>query len=214
MKPEKIRIVYNSSAKYQEVSLNDVLLSGPDLNNSLIGVLMRFRKEPISVMADIEHMFYNFYIREEHHDYLSFIWFKENDLAKELVDYRMNVHIFGNKPLPSVAIGLLSTAGDEAVQHYGKDVANFVNRNFYVDDGLVITTSTEEAIKLLKATKLMLSDSHINLHKASSDSQAVMDAVNPADKAKVLCDIDLAKDEPPFQRSLGICWNLKDDSFR
>ena len=214
MKPDKIRIVYDSSAKYQGVSLNDVLLGGPDLNNSLIGVLMRFRKEPIAVMADIEQMFYNFYVREDHRDYLRFIWFKENDLAKELVDFRMNVHVFGNKPSPSVAIGLLSKAADEGMQHYGKDVANFVKRNFYVDDGLVSTTSPEEAIKLLKATKLMLSDSHINLHKVSSNSQAVMDAFNPEDKAKGLCDIDLAKDEPPFQRSLGICWNLKDDTFQ
>ena len=141
MKPDKIRSVYNSCAKYQGGSLNDVLLGGPDLNNSLIGVLMRFRKEPIAVIADIEHMFYNFYVREDHHDYLRFIWFNDNDLAKELVDYRMNVHIFGNKPSPSVAIGLLSKATDEGVQHYGKDVAICVKRNCYVDDELVSTTS-------------------------------------------------------------------------
>ena len=114
----------------------------------------------------------------------------------------------------SVAIGLLSKATDEGVQHYGKDVATCVKRNFYVDDELVSTTSPEEAIKLVKATKLMISDSHINLHKVSPNSQAVMDAFNSEDKAKELCDIDLAKDEPPFQRSLGICWNLKDDSFQ
>lgn len=42
-KPGQIRVVFDSSAQYQGVSLNSVLLSGPDLNNSLLGVLLRFR---------------------------------------------------------------------------------------------------------------------------------------------------------------------------
>lgn len=59
-KPGQIRVVFDSSAKYMGVSLNDVLLTGPDLNNSLLGVLMRFRKEKIAILADIQQMFHCF----------------------------------------------------------------------------------------------------------------------------------------------------------
>ena len=56
-KPGKIRRVGDAAAPYQGTSLNDCLLSGPDLLNSLVGILMRFRQELIPVSADIEVMF-------------------------------------------------------------------------------------------------------------------------------------------------------------
>lgn len=50
--------VFDSSMQYDGVSLNNALLTGPDLNNTLLGVLIRFRKEAIAFTADIEQMFY------------------------------------------------------------------------------------------------------------------------------------------------------------
>ncbi len=44
-KPDQIWVVFDSSCQYNEVSLNDVLLKGPDLNNGLLGALLLFRKE-------------------------------------------------------------------------------------------------------------------------------------------------------------------------
>ncbi|MEE6522950.1 hypothetical protein FKM82_021610 [Ascaphus truei] len=64
-KPGQIRVVFDYSAQHQGVSLNDVLLTGPDLTNSLLGVLIRFRKEPIAITADIQQMFHCFLVRED-----------------------------------------------------------------------------------------------------------------------------------------------------
>ena len=57
-KPSKIRVVFDCSTKYQGRSLNSELMSGLDLTNQISGVLIRFRKEPIAITADIESIFY------------------------------------------------------------------------------------------------------------------------------------------------------------
>ena len=103
-KPDQIRVVFDLSAKHQKNSLNDVLLSGPDMINSLLGVLLRFRKETVAVTADIEKMLYGFYVKSEHKNFLRFLWYRDNDLAKDLIKFRMKVHVLGNSPSPAISI--------------------------------------------------------------------------------------------------------------
>ncbi|XP_071145072.1 uncharacterized protein [Mytilus edulis] len=81
-KPDQIRGVFDSSAKCNGVSLNSVLLTGPDLTNDLLGVLLRFRKEMVAVTADVQHMFHCFVVRKDHRYYLRFVWHKDNDLQE------------------------------------------------------------------------------------------------------------------------------------
>ena len=93
-----ICVVFDTSCEFEGVSLNKVLLPGPDLMNNLIGVLMRFRKENIAVMCDIEQMFHSFYVDPPHRDFLRFLWFEGKDPSKPIIEYRMNVHLFDNGP--------------------------------------------------------------------------------------------------------------------
>lgn len=135
-KPGKIRVVFDSSAEYKGTSLNDTLLSGPKLNNTLVGVLLRFRREQIAVTADVEQMFYGFKVREDHRHFLWFLWYKDNNPDKEIIDYWMTVHVFGNSPSPALATYGMRRAAEHGETEHGKDAKHFVFRNFYVDDGL------------------------------------------------------------------------------
>ena len=85
-KKKKIRVVFDCSGQYGGVSLNQQLLQGPDLINDLVGVLLRFREEPVAFVADIKSMFHQFYVAEQHRNLLRFLWWKEGDPKKELVE--------------------------------------------------------------------------------------------------------------------------------
>lgn len=212
-KPGQIRVVFDSSAECEGTSLNDVLLSGPDLNNSLLGVLLRFRKDPVAVTADVQQMFYCFVVRSDHRDYLRYLWYEDNDLSKRVVEYRMKVHVFGNTPSPAIAIYCMRRAAERGEAEYGTDTRQFVERQFYVDDGLTSVATPEQAIDLITRTKQMLAESNLRLHKVASNSEQVMEALPEQDRSKELKDLELGVDPLPLQRSLGLSWNLEMDSF-
>ena len=92
-KKNKIRIVFDCSAKFKEASLNDHLLSGPDLTNNLVGVLCRFRRYPYAIICDMEKMFHQFIVCENDQDYLRFLWWPNGDVKKETKEYRIKVHL-------------------------------------------------------------------------------------------------------------------------
>lgn len=61
-KPGKIRVVFDSSAEYKGASLNDAVLCGPNLNNTLIGLLRLKDNNPDKEIIDnwmTVHMFGN-----------------------------------------------------------------------------------------------------------------------------------------------------------
>ena len=125
----------------------------------------------------------------------------------------MNVHLFGNGPSPAVAtFGLRRTASD-GEEKFGKEAAEFVHRNFYVDDGLASLPTGEQAIALIKTTQAMLATANLRLHKIVSNSVEVMEAFPTEDRGKGVRDLDLHRDSLPAQRSLGVSWDLEKDNF-
>ena len=72
-KPGKIKVVFNAGARYENTSSNEKLYNGPDLLNSLVEKLLRFRQEQYGVMVDIEKIFHQVMVQEKDRDALSFL---------------------------------------------------------------------------------------------------------------------------------------------
>ena len=151
-KTKKLRCVFDCSSQYKGLSINDALYQGPDLNNSLLGVLMRFRQKPVAVSCDIEKMYHRFRVTPAHRDYMRFLWL---DQENNVQTYRMCVHIFGARSSPSCAkYGLRRLAQDHGDQY--PEAQKFIMQDFYVDDGLHSVDTPEEATKLLSDTRAIL----------------------------------------------------------
>lgn len=213
-KPEKLRVVFDCSAEFQGHSLNRHLLQGPDLTNSLIGVLCRFRQEPVAFACDIEGMFHQVHVNEEHRDLLRFLWWDQGDTTKEPNEYRMTVHLFGATSSPGCANLALRTAADDGKDDLGVEAASFIKENFYVDDGLKSVPTVPEAIKLIKNGTEMCMRGGFRLHKFTSNSKEVVESIPEALLAKEIKDIDLNCDLLPPERVLGVEWNIENDAFK
>ena len=132
-KPDKIRIVFDCSAIFNGTCLNDHLMQGPDLTNSLVGILMRFRQESTAFMADIESMFFQVRVPPEQRSYLRFMWWPGGNIHEALQEYQMNVHLFGAVSSPSVVKFVLRIIGELSPDLL---VSQTIHRHFYVDDCL------------------------------------------------------------------------------
>ena len=174
---------------------------------------MRFRKHSTGFMADIEQMFYSFVVREDHRDFLRFLWYENNDPNGAIVEYRMTVHIFGNTSSPAIATFGLRKTAEVGETEFGSDAKEFVDNDFYVDDGLKSVPNSQQAIDLLQRTQAMLATGNLRLHKISSNNPKVTDAFPPDDRATDLRDLDLNHVSAPVQRSLGVSWDLTADAF-
>lgn len=146
----KLRVVFDCTSSFQVTSLNKEFLQGPDLTNTLIGVLLRFRQEQIAVMAVIEAMFYQVHVDEKNRDFLMFLWWPEGDISKPLEVYRMKVHLFGAVSSPSIANFALRQTADDNRKHYSDEVMKTIKTNFYVDDCLRSVATADQAMQLVK----------------------------------------------------------------
>ncbi|XP_052445763.1 uncharacterized protein LOC127987458 [Carassius gibelio] len=213
-KPEKIRVVFDCSAKFQGSSLNDHLLTGPELTNTLVGVLCRFRKGPVAIMCDIERMFHQFHVKEEDQDYLRFLWWEKGDLESKPQVYRMKVHLFGAASSPGCANYGLKHIAAQGRGCFSESSIRFIERNFYVDDGLTSVSTVDEAIKLMKEARELCSTGKLRLHKFVSSSEEVKASIPLEECAKSVMEHDLALGELHMERALGVKWCIKSDSFQ
>ena len=213
-RPTKIHVVFDCSAPYQNVSLNDHLLSGPSLVNELIGIICRFRKEEVAVMMDIKAMFHQFLVRERDRNLLRFLWWEEGDTRKPFVEFRMKVHLFGATSSPGCANFGLKRAADDGETEFGRKIADYVREDFYVDDGITSLPTVEEAISLVKGSMALCAKAGLDLHKFISNKREVLLAIPELKRAEGLQSLDLSVDTLPVERALGVDWCVENDCFQ
>jgi hypothetical protein len=161
------------------------------MTNALLGILIRFRKESIAFMADIEAMFYQVRVTKADRDALRFLWWPGGDTNQQPVPYRLTVHPFGGVWSPSCCSYILRHVASEHQSEFGTDVARIVHDSFYVDDLLKSVATEEIAVDVITRLRLLLAKGGFHLHKWVSNSRKVMAALPSEELADHVKTLDL-----------------------
>ena len=155
--PNKCQVVFDCAAKYQRISLNDMILQGPNYLNNLNGVLTRFRREPIALMADVEAMFHQCFVLPEDQQYLRFLWWPKGDVTQPPATHCMKVHLFGATSNPCVANYCIKRTAEQNKENFSAEAIDSILRSLYMDDLLKSVSTTEQAIQLVHEVSKLLS---------------------------------------------------------
>ncbi|XP_003737520.1 uncharacterized protein LOC100902812, partial [Galendromus occidentalis] len=154
----KVRVVKDAGARRKdEAALNDVLHCGANLLPDIIKVLLRFRKQEIAIVADIQKAFLQYKIHPDHRTFLRFFWpigVSENPHApiKELWSTVLD---FGIVSSPFIhCAGLKYHIRQLKRDHPEKaGLLEDIENHFYVDD---LVTSADSAQSGLEICRFML----------------------------------------------------------
>ncbi|XP_058979028.1 uncharacterized protein LOC131802654 isoform X1 [Musca domestica] len=203
-----IRIVFDAAAEVQQFSLNKALLPGPDINNSLISILFKFREFPVAVCGDIQEMFHQIVIAKEDQDSQRFLW-RNGDPSQPLETYVMERMIFGATCSPTIAQYVKNLNARRFINESPRAVQGIIDRH-YVDDYVDCFQTEGEAVEVVRDVIKIHKEGGFNLRNIKSNSLVLQRMFgNPISDES---DGNSIFDDG-MERVLGIHWLPKSDVF-
>ncbi|XP_047991945.1 uncharacterized protein LOC125230728 [Leguminivora glycinivorella] len=200
---KKLRLVYDAAAKSQGKSLNDFLLTGPDLLASLFGIMVRFREDRVAVTGDIKDMFLRIKINPVDQNALRFLWRGRNPTGP-VKTYAMTSLIFGANCSPFIAQYIKNKNASRFESSLPAAVAA-IHCQHYMDDYIDSLPDEASAIEMVKNIRDIHSAGGFEIRNWMCNSAAVLDTI-PKD---ILGDtaVKLGQDEhDDGERTLGLIW--------
>ncbi|XP_008181389.1 uncharacterized protein LOC103308916 [Acyrthosiphon pisum] len=204
----KVRVVFDASAKSSTgLTLNDVLMCGPNVQEDVFSILARFRKHQYVLTSDIEKMFRQVAVAKTDWDLQRIVWrAKPSD---PLRTFRLTTVTYGTTSASFLATQCLVTLAENVKELY-PNAARIIRRDFYMDDLMSGADTEEECLKLQQEISDILNSAKLKLRKWCSNS------------VRVLENIDKSEDDPLFTleikdgntvKSLGLGWKPLADQF-
>lgn len=143
----KVRVVFDGSASTSNgLSLNDILYTGPQVQQDLMSILLRFRLHRYVITGDIEKFFRQVLIEPGQRNLLRIFWrFNEGD---KVLTYHLNTVTYGLVCSMFLSTRtLLQLVDDEGLEYpLG---ATAIKRDCYVDDLLTGAGSKKDLCRIV-----------------------------------------------------------------
>ena len=129
--------------------MNDYLEDGPNVIPYIFDSLLKFRREPIGLTADIKSAFLQIIIHPEDRRKLRFLWYTDlNSDKPKLKQFQFSRLMFGLKPSPPILGAAVNHRLDSYEQTYRKTVK--ASCDLCVDDLATSVNNEEEGFQIYK----------------------------------------------------------------
>ena len=216
-KTTKPRVVYDGSAVFDGMSLNQVVLAGENLLNNLVEVLVRFRLEEFACVADLSKCFFQVKIPPNQRDLFRLIWFKDSEMLSDDVQvYRFTRHVWGINSSPFVALLAIKRLIDENPINAREATLQAVLNNRYMDDMLFASSSFKDLRVIVSERIELFGSCGFKLRKwvANCHSVQILKNVPHCDLATSLTNVDIGIEPLPNSKTLGLAWDPQNDILR
>ncbi|XP_076387400.1 uncharacterized protein LOC143264382 [Megachile rotundata] len=200
----KVRVVFDASAKISSgLSLNNTLLVGPTIQDTLFSILIRFRLHSIVIIADIEKMFRQILVHPDDREYQKILW--RDNMDEAIRCFKLNTVTYGTAPAPFLATrSLVQLAVDEASNF--PIASQILSKDFYMDDLLTGAENFEAALEVKRQCIGLAKSGGFNLRQwASNDIRLLAELESDTQRTSLCLDFTESR------KTLGIHWNPLDD---
>jgi hypothetical protein len=203
----KFRVVFDASAKTTNgKSLNDIMMVGPIIQDSLVNIIMKFRTHKIAMTADIEKMFRQVLIHPDDQEYQHIVWRESPD--HPIRHFRLATVTYGTAAGTYLSVKVLHQLAQLEMNNY-PIAAKALQKDFYVDDIMSGGSNVQDTLVLQKQLVDILSKAGMNIRKFTCNSKEVLDAL-PKDQIETKF---MTFDKEEGIKALGIFWNPVEDYF-
>ncbi|XP_055522640.1 uncharacterized protein LOC129716828 [Wyeomyia smithii] len=202
-KPDKTRLVWDAAAKAYGVSLNSVLLKGPDYLTSLLSILIQFREHPVAICGDLREMYHQVLIRKEDQHCQRFLWGRDPDT------YIMQVMTFGACCSPSTAQYVKNKHAASYENEFPAAVRAIIKQH-YVDDMLVSVETEKEALSLARDVNMIHTEGGFEMRNWRSNSSVVQAKLSELRETEKNLYVTGGL---TTEKILGMWWNTAQDCF-
>lgn len=202
---KRFRVVFDAScATTNGNSVNDIQMTGPNLQEELDIIVMRFRSHRLVLIADIKKMYRQIEMGAEDLKYQKIFWrFKPNEPIKE---YVLLTVTYGMKSSPFLAVRTMIQLADDYKQKYPR-AAHSTRWERYMDDYMTGTDDEEQLMILYTQLNAMLGEGQFELSKWKTNCQQLAEQIR-ADTAEHTIELN-----DTATSVLGLKWLPSSDCF-
>ncbi|XP_054259587.1 uncharacterized protein LOC128984305 [Macrosteles quadrilineatus] len=202
----KIRVVFDGSSKTNNgVSLNDILMPGPKLQNDISDVLLYFRCHKFVFTCDIRQMYRQILVAEDDKKYQLIFWRSNPDESLQVL--KLNTVTYGLNCSPFIAIRTLQQLVKDEGHSYPK-ASEILTKSIFYDDIIAGAESLDEALSAQNELKNLLSRGGFELRKWISNAPQLLDQV-PIEHKET--PVELTENSEAFFSVLGLKWTPESD---